>query len=477
MQLSNSNIARKQCGLGTGAGALFAVMVTFAVHGAGAQNSGVADTPINVSSGAPAADPQIITLDEAIRRAKENDTAYAGATADARIAGLDRSIARGALLPGVTYHNQYLYTQPNGERNQAGQGVGTQAAPRFIANNAIREYASQGLVNETIGLAQIADLKRAGAEASRASAQQEVSRRTLVAMVVEQYYSLLAADRKLAVAERAADEAQRFSALTGKLEGGREVAHADVVKADLQLQQRQRDLADARLTAEKSRLDLALLLFPNPRTNYKLADQDASVTIPPRADVEGAASRNNPEIRSALEALRAAGEEVNASRAAYLPDLGLNYTYGIDAPQFALYGPTDTAIRPKNLGYSASVTLDIPVWDWFATHNRVKQSEIRQGVAKTELTFVQKRLVAQLDELYNEAATSEQSLASLGKSVETAGESLRLVNLRYQAGEATVLEVIDAQNALTLAESARADGVVRFHLALANLQTLTGTLP
>ncbi len=58
----------------------------------------------------------------------------------------------------------------------------------------------------------------------------------------------------------------------------------------------------------------------------------------------------------------------------------------------------------------------------------------------------------------------------------TAAESLRLTRLRYTSGEATVLEVVDAQNALTTAENAREDGAVRYQAALANLQTLTGTL-
>jgi outer membrane protein TolC len=58
--------------------------------------------------------------------------------------------------------------------------------------------------------------------------------------------------------------------------------------------------------------------------------------------------------------------DVLAARAAYLPDLGLNVTYGIDAPQFAVNGPDGV----RNLGYSASVTLDIPVWDWLRPSTR-----------------------------------------------------------------------------------------------------------
>ena len=117
------------------------------------------------------------------------------------------------------------------------------------------------------------------------------------------------------------------------------------------------------------------------------------------------------------------------------------FTYGIDAPQFAVNGPEGV----RNLGYSASVTLDIPVWDWFATEHKVKQSEIRRDAAKVALTATQRRLIAQLDESYAEAAAARDQLASLDSSVATAAESLRLTKLRYTGGEATVLEVVDAQ--------------------------------
>jgi outer membrane protein TolC len=49
-----------------------------------------------------------------------------------------------------------------------------------------------------------------------------------------------------------------------------------------------------------------------------------------------------------------------------------------------------------------------------------------------------------------------------------------LTVLRYQAGEVTVLEVADAQTTLVTARNAYDDGIVRYRLALANLQTLTG---
>lgn len=415
---------------------------------------------------------EVITLDQAIQRAQANQPAFAAARANSKVAGLDRWIAKSALLPGVTYHNQFLYTQPNGEFTSLGAGAGTLATPRFIANNAVHEYMSQGVVNELIGLKQVAAIQLANASSAQTTAELEVARRGLVVTVVGLYYGALASDGKLTVAKRAADEANEFTSLTQKRENAREVARADVVKAQLQQQQRQRDLADATVTSEKMHLELGALLFPDPRTPYSLQSPAVPPAVGAFADVQEAAARNNPELKSALAALKASDASVLAARAAYLPDLALNFTYGIDAAQFAARGPGNV----HNLGYSASATLDIPIWDWLATGHKVKQSEIRRDAARVTLTATQRQFIAHLQEFYSEARVAREQMQSLDQSVQTAADSLRLTRLRYGNGEATVLEVVDAQNSLTLAENARTDGMIRYEIAIANLQTLTGAL-
>ena len=416
--------------------------------------------------------PPVITLDEAIHRAEANEPGYAASAAESKSASLERWNARADLLPGVTYHNQALYTQANGQQNQAGQGVGSQPSPKFIANNAVREYASQAVVNETIGLGQLAGVRRADAEAARTAAELEIARRGLVVAVTELYFGAIAADDKLQVAARAQDEAAEFTSMTGKREQAREAAHADLVKAQLVEQQRQRDLGDARVAAQKARLELAVLLFGDPRTAFTLAPAGDPPEIPARAEVDAAAGKNNPELKSAFAALGVSNADVLAARAALLPDLGLNLTYGIDAPQFAANGPD----KVRNLGYSASVTVDIPVWDWLSSERKVKQSEIRRDAARVALTAAQKRLIADLDEAYLEAATAREQLVSLDTSAATAAESLRLTKLRYSEGEASVFEVVDAETSLIGAQNAREDGRVRYQIARAELETLTGTL-
>jgi outer membrane protein TolC len=214
------------------------------------------------------------------------------------------------------------------------------------------------------------------------------------------------------------------------------------------------------------------LLFPDPSTAYTLASADGPAALPDRGAIQAAAGSNNPELRSALADLQISEANTYAARAALLPDLSLNFTYGIDAPQFAMNGPEGT----RNLGYSFGATLDMPVWDWLTAERKIKESRLRQDAAKVALTASQRRLLANLSEFYAEAATAQSQLASLDASVSSARESLRLTNLRYTDGESTVLEVVDAQGTLVSAENAQIDGQTRYEIALAQLQTLTGRL-
>lgn len=453
-----------------------ALMVLFVAGGAipRAQPGGAAPLPqAPQPSAATVAGPSQaagITLAQAVSLALRNDPAYNAALASSGAARLDAAISRNALLPNANANGVYTYTEPSGFVNKDAP-FGLRQLPIFVANDSIHEYWAQILVNQTVSLSNIANWRRSRALAAQSSADLESARRDLLARVVASYFGVVDATAKAAVAQRALNEAQSFVDLTEKLEKGREVAHADVVKADLGLQQRQREFADATLAAEKARLDLGVLLFADPRTAYTLADQDQTpAPLPDEAAAQAAAAENNPDLRSALAAARAAQNEVWAARMAYLPTIGFNYTYGINAPEVAANAPGGV----RNLGYSASVTINMPLWDWFSTQDKVRQGELHHQAAEAALTNTQRLLIAQLEEYYHEARVAADQVASLRTSVDTARESLHLTRLRYSAGEALALEVVDAENALAQAESALADGILRAHVARANLQTLTG---
>ena len=291
--------------------------------------------------------------------------------------------------------------------------------------------------------------------------------------MVQDYYAVAAAQQKLLSSQRVADEGERFLKLTQDLEHGGEVAHSDAIKAELQAQERRRQLQEAQLGLLNARLDLAVLIFPDFNDNYEVADDlHASIPLPTLGEVQQQAARDNPDVRAALESVRAAGSDVTGARAGYLPSLSLDYWYGIDAPQFAVNGPNGIS----NLGSSVLGTLNIPIWNWGATQSRIKQAELRRAQAQRELSLAQRKLLAEIKSLYSEAETAMNELGGLSRSAELAEESLQLTTLRYKGGEATVLEVVDAQTTFAQSSAAYQDGAVRYRVALGNLQTLTGVL-
>ncbi|HWZ99721.1 MAG TPA: TolC family protein [Candidatus Dormibacteraeota bacterium] len=408
------------------------------------------------------ANPVRLTLEDALQRARRNSVPYQGAVTDAGIAHEDKKQAVAGLLPNVNYNNSAIYTQGNG----AGNNV------RFIANNAVHEYISQGNVHEALDVAGFAEARRASAAAAAAKARAEIASRGLVVTVVQSYFAVAAAERKLETAQKAADEGERFMKLTQDLEHGGEVAHSDVIKSELQVNDRRRQLQEAKLAALNTRLDLAVLLFPDFNDNFELAeDLHTILPLPAFSEVEARAAHENPDIRAALETVKAEGNSVLAARSGYLPSLSLDYFYGIDATHFATR--TDGI---SNLGSSAVATLNLPIWNWGATQSKIKQAELKRDQAKRELSFAQRKLIAELKSLYAEAQTAADELSNLQRSAELGAESLRLITLRYKNGESTVLEVVDAQNTATVSDAAYQDGAVRYRVALANLQTLTGVL-
>jgi outer membrane protein len=434
----------------------------------------IPNTPARPDPQAAASTPARVslTLQDALDRARKNSTQFQAAVTAAGLAREDRKQAFASLLPSVAYNNSAIYTQGTGA--EALKATGQPVV--FIANNAVHEYISQANIHEAIDFAAVQNFRKASAAAAVARAQQEIASRGLVVTVVQSYYAVAAAQQKLENARKTADEGDSFFKITQDLEHGGEVAHSDVIKAELQATDRKRQLQEAQLALLNARLDLAVLIFPDFNDNYETADDlHANVPLPQREEFEAQAAHENPEIREALANAQAAGHDVQTARAGYLPSITLDYWYGIDAPNYATNSIVNDH-KVSNLGSSAMAALTLPVWNWGATQSRVRQAELKRELAKKELSFAQRKLLAEMRSLYSEAETALNELSGLQRSAELSAESLRLTTLRYKGGEATVLEVVDAQSTFAQANAAYQNGAVRYRVALANLQTLTGVM-
>ena len=414
--------------------------------------------------------PITVTLKDALDRARKLDPTTASAEGDRKSAREDRLQARNALLPQFTVTSQFLNTE--------GNGITTDG--RFVTNDGVHVYREWVVLHQDLSPATLMGTGYHLAEAAEAvaRAKSEIARRGLTVTVTKDYYALAVAQRKYATAQQALDEAQQFLNISQAQEREGQAAHSDSVKAQIQYQQQETAFDEARLAMEDARLDLAVLLFPDLNENFSVVDDlDSPTALPTFGEVQTMASRDNPDIRVAIETLRQADLDVKSAKNAFLPTLTVETDYGLEANAIGLsekqaafpeLGPVPT------VGYFLTGVLNVPVWDWGTLRSKMRQAEYKQDSARVQLSQTQRQTLSELYAAYNEASVARDAVDKLRQTADLAAESLRLVNLRYQGGTSPALEVVDAETTLTAARNAYDDGQVRYRMALANLQTLTG---
>ena len=430
---------------------------------------GQAPAPANAPAPAQSA-PLTLTLLDALARAQTNAPQLLSAINDANLAREDLVQARAAQRPSASFRSEYLGTQGNG----------VLPSGRFVSNDGVHLYRDWGIVHQdfTAALTKTGPQRAAAAE-TLAQARAEIARRGVAVTVTRAYYTLLTGQRKYATAQQALDQAKCYLDITQDLERGGEVPRSDVVRADFQYSQQEQAFEEAKLAMDNARLDLAVLLFRDFDQNFTVVDDlNLAPALPAFTEIQTMAERENPDLRAANAALRAAALDVTIARQAFLPSLTADVAYGIEANAFALHSTVAAAPEKgplPNLGYFATISLNIPVWDWGSRTSKVRQAQLKRDQAKVELTAAQRTLIRNLQGYYQEAQTARDQVDRLRHSMDQAAENLRLNGLRYQAGEATILELVDAQTLLIGARNAYDDGLVRYRLGLANLQTVTGT--
>ncbi len=431
---------------------------------------------VEITTGQPETTPGapiLVTLQDALKRARAMSPIVRLAITNAKIAAEKPTQSRGANLPTVSSNSQFLYTQGNGT-----------PVSRFIANNGVHEYIAQVDVHQALSVANVILYRESVVSAALAKDQAEIARRGLMVAVVQGYAALVAAKRKYLAQQQAAQIAQNFLKTTEQLESGGEVAHADVVKAQVQYDDSQVALQDAELARDTAKAALAMLVFADVNRKYDVVDDPAQVlTLQAYGDVETEARQNNPALDAAFKNEHLADQAIAAARSEYLPTMTLDYFYGIDANRFAVNTPSSPTIDPElqgrpiqNLGYSVLASITLPIWNWGATQSKVKSAEILHRQAMLDRQFAERKLIADLQQFYGEAKTAQSDMEIRKSAAANAAESAKLTLVQYKAGDATALEVVTAEDSLMLEQNAYADAQTRYATAIANLATLTGKL-
>ena len=173
-----------------------------------------------------------------------------------------------------------------------------------------------------------------------------------------------------------------------------------------------------------------------------------------------------PEIIAAHTAITAADRQVRAAQAGYIPHLNAFASYDLDSGNGTRYADS----------WLAGVSIDLNIFDGFLTRGKVAEARAnlesaRQQERKVALAVTLETRQAQLN-----LEEAQARLATTGKSIAQAEESLQITKDRYANGLALLTQVLDAETALTAARQRRAAAETDLLIAQAALDHAFGKI-
>jgi outer membrane protein TolC len=290
----------------------------------------------------------------------------------------------------------------------------------------------------------------------------ELQRQLISLTVKEAYTNTLFSQRLIRVQEQAQERAElNLRSAKGFFEVGTR-PKSDVARAEVDVANAKLDLIRARNALRSAIVALNTAMAINVDTRTQIVDNliYQPVTLD-RQQLRADSLRQRPEYRSAK--LRAAAAEARERRAFrdFFPDVSGTGSYGG---------------TQKELNESWSLGLSLN-WSIFDGGNRIARYQeakanlegAKANVQSTELDIVQN--VEQAEIFVEE--TQERILAAQ-TLVASAQENFRLAQGRFDAGVGTILELTDAQLALTQAQNTESQALADYRISLARLDRAVG---
>ena len=184
-----------------------------------------------------------------------------------------------------------------------------------------------------------------------------------------------------------------------------------------------------------------------------------------RAVVQEAVA-NRPEILEADAQIAAARKGIQLARRSLLPSLNLSVS--------GQYSPNAAGFSPQTTTGAFVAALSFPLYDGGVSGARVTQA--RADVATAETNRRQAVDLVNLDvrTAYLNLLQSRDRVAVANQALSEAVESYRLARVRYTNGVSTLVEVSDAQNALTQAENNQVNALYDYNNNRASLDKAAG---
>lgn len=298
----------------------------------------------------------------------------------------------------------------------------------------------------------------------------ETARDNVIYSVSQAYYTMLGGQNTVKVREATLKQSQEDLARTMAYFKANQATKLDILTSQIAEQTAQADLASAQNALEQDRSSLAVLLGWSINKQYSVAQ--VPEPSPP--------SIGQPQaVKTALDN-RAELKQFVINRES--TTVGLKSAEALNKPQVAVNGGAtysfEPGVTPNTNGgsWNAGVTVSVPIFDSGLVSSKVaaaKASLAQIGVQEEQTK--QNITIAVRTSLFAVKDASER-LKLANESVTQAQGEYQLEKIKFSAGLASNLDVINASVTLVNAQVALESAKTNLYLAILSLDKAMGTL-
>lgn len=198
-------------------------------------------------------------------------------------------------------------------------------------------------------------------------------------------------------------------------------------------------------------LDLSQLLeLPSPDGFAVVTPDTAAIRLSgplsSPSDVFGQAVLTRPDVKAAQYRLEGASKNIRIAQSAFYPQLSLGA--GMGTNYYNISGRNNPSFGNQfrdNFSQYIGLTLSIPIFNRFATRNRVRSARIQHTLLNWQLEERKKLLYKEVQQAYYNAVGAEARYASSRKADEAAEVSFRLMEEKYRYGKASATAYNEAR--------------------------------
>ena len=178
-----------------------------------------------------------------------------------------------------------------------------------------------------------------------------------------------------------------------------------------------------------------------------------------------------PELKVLQNTVDLSRQTTNVLKAGNLPQVLLTGGYAISNPN------TFNGFEKKFGGvWNVGVMVRVPVWNWGDVKNKVRASKVATAMANLEMDEARELIELQVKQSNFKVTEAQKKLTMALSNVANADENLRMANLAFKEGTASLTTVMEAQTAWNQAQSQKIDAEIGVKLSEVELQKALGTL-